>query len=162
MASLCFYEGKTSINTAPCMVMETEPRKVNRAERGSETSTDGSADSGSDSDDTVMSEGAKGAKIGGKFCNEFMCPHCRINFSNAESLDRHDKCMDMPSDVAPLFVGANVSGGFHCADCSQKFDTERALSLHCKFMHDSTNVATAKDAGYTLVYEFDQSKLIAS
>merc|ERR1712039_821966 len=114
---------------------ESEPRKVNRLGRGSEASTDGSAESGTDSDDTVMSEGATGVKNSMNFCKKFMCPHCRIQFPDAEALDRHDKCMDMPSDVAPLFVGANVSGGFHCVDCSQKFDTDRALKLHCKFMH---------------------------
>jgi len=82
------------------------------------------------------------------------------------NVDRNEKKLDMKcmgmGIVEDAFVGANISGQFRCSDCSQVFDTDKALSLHCKFMHDSGNASTAKDAGYTLIYEFDHSKLIDS
>merc|ERR1719384_1838252 len=33
-------------------------------------------------------------------------------------------------------VGVRMAGDFQCPDCRQKFDTEKAKSLHWKFIHD--------------------------
>jgi hypothetical protein len=32
-------------------------------------------------------------------------------------------------------VGIKLNGQCHCAECNQRFETDRALSLHVKFMH---------------------------
>merc|ERR1712151_68654 len=33
-------------------------------------------------------------------------------------------------------VGVRLTGTLQCKECRQKFDTERALGLHWKFIHD--------------------------
>jgi len=33
-------------------------------------------------------------------------------------------------------VGVKIGGTFQCAQCRQKFESERAQELHCKFIHD--------------------------
>lgn len=33
-------------------------------------------------------------------------------------------------------VGIRLTGAVRCADCSQKFDTRRAMEIHWKFIHD--------------------------
>merc|ERR1712216_746197 len=129
-----------------------ESKKQDRPRRASECSTNASSSlsSGSDTEDGATD------KSGEKRCGKFMCPHCKVQFPNAEALDQHDCCMDMPPEVDIQFVGVNTSGQFQCRDCNQSFDTEKALSLHCQFIH-SQHVS---QNGYTLVYEFDQSKHI--
>ena len=33
-------------------------------------------------------------------------------------------------------VGVKMTGSFKCPDCRQNFDSEKAKSLHWKFIHD--------------------------
>ena len=53
-------------------------------------------------------------------------------------------------------VGVVLCGEFHCTDCNQKFASEKALTMHCKFMHQGGQAAM--NVGYTLVYEFAANK----
>ncbi len=33
-------------------------------------------------------------------------------------------------------VGIKMSGSFQCPECRQKFETEKTMKLHWKFIHD--------------------------
>jgi len=129
---------------------------------GSSGSTSGSDPEGSDvSEPGDSTMDTSGMKVSGKF----PCPHCFQKFETKEELCQHDACMIMPSDMdgaarsgdgSIRSVGVKLDGKIQCPDCNQKFDTEKALSMHCKFIHDR---GSEMNIGYTLVYEFDKSKL---
>ena len=147
-------QGMPCDDVAPLGVIECG--KQDRPRAGSKCSTSCAS--------SVSDKEGSDTESGVKLCGKFMCPHCKVQFPNRESLDQHDKCMDMPAEVGDAFrsgngtilsVGVKLSGEFHCPDCSQRFDTEKAMSMHCKFIHDGGSLM---NAGYTLIYEFDKSK----
>jgi hypothetical protein len=51
--------------------------------------------------------------------------------------------------------GGTPIGKFQCADCIQQYNSERALSVHRKWIHTGTEM----NVGYELRYEFDNSAL---
>merc|ERR1712151_245721 len=57
-------------------------------------------------------------------------------------------------------TGSNFSGKFQCPDCKLKYDTEKALNVHRKWIHQHDG-GSLMNTGYTLVYEFDASQLNA-
>merc|ERR1711957_606404 len=63
---------------------------------------------------------------------------------------QHDECMNRTT-IDKKHEGVNVAGKFGCHECNQIFDTERAVKLHCKFMHSHHE----SQNGYSLVYEFN-------
>jgi uncharacterized Zn-finger protein len=100
----------------------------------------------------------------------FQCPHCSGQFETEKAmhLSCRDKCMKMPTEVSDgcksgdgsiLSVGVKLSGKIQCPDCSQKFDTEKALNLHCKFIHDA---ASSINVGYVLEYEFNGARKVGA
>lgn len=90
-------------------------------------------------------------------------------------MDLHEKNMEMPLEVrgmtksadgTTLSVGVELSSKIHklsgkiqCPDCTQRFDTEKALRLHAKYLHAGV-AGSMKDNGYELRYEFGGSHLI--
>jgi len=118
-------------NTAELQLV-IESGKQGQPRRDSECSTNASASvsSGSDTEDGITNK--SGLKYRGEFFTE------------------------KPPEIYAQFVGVNVSGRFQCPDCNQKFDTENAMTLHCKFIH-SHHIS---QDGYTLVYEFDQNRKV--
>jgi hypothetical protein len=117
-------------NTAELQLV-IESGKQGQPRRDSECSTNASASvsSGSDTEDGI---------------------------TNKSGLKYRGPEIDAPIEIDDQFVGVNVSGRFQCPDCNQKFDTENAMSLHCKFIH-SRHIS---QSGYTLVYEFDQNRAV--
>ena len=63
------------------------------------------------------------------------------------------------ADGTILPVVHRLSGKIQCPECDQKFDSEKAVNLHSKFIHQSNGVSPI-NAGYELRYEFDRSQLI--
>jgi hypothetical protein len=107
--------------------------------------------------DAKNTEDTDDDKVARTSSTEFMCPHCKVPFTDAEALGQHDKCMNMPT-VDKKYQGVNIAGEFSCQHCNQRFDTEKALTLHCKFIHSQHE----SQHGYTLVYEFNEHSKISA
>jgi len=98
---------------------------------------------------------------------QFQCPHCCRKFDTHEDLQNHPICFAQPEILentafksgngSIAAVGLNLSGKIQCPSCSQKFDSERALKMHCKFIH-ADDGGVLMNVGYQLVYEFAESK----
>jgi len=117
----------------------------------------------------------------------FQCPDCTLKYATDKALSMHHvhfhQGWDAPHDDAACILdaaarqnptqtediamaksvaemcegGMNLPVKFPCPHCSQKYDTERALSMHCRWIHPPEG--ESMNEGYTLSYDFDKSQM---
>jgi len=121
----------------------------------------------------------------------FLCPLCRQAYPTIKAVSVHQKhfhedsglpdndadaCMldllarkagpvdtAVKSDDGPIRKkDVKVCSKFPCRDCSQVYDTEKALSMHHKWIHGEDGKGGPANVGYTLVYEFNGFKSTSS
>lgn len=108
-----------TVSTSASSADEAETLEVPNAAKTCDTTTKTTMDI--TTDDTV-------SNVGMKVSGKLQCPE------EVGTLEVTDAAKSGDGTVAN--VGIKIAGKFQCPECRQKFDTEKASTLHWKFIHD--------------------------